>query len=145
MNDGNYQLRPPVEYENKAIYYGEWNSETNQRFGRGIQTWIDGSRYEGYWVNDKANVRGKLIHADGDVYEGEWLDDKAHGYGTYTHTDGAKYEGYWKDNMKEGYSFYTDENGKNSLILFNKDRMIKGEKPSQIEGDSTKKGSKKEV
>jgi hypothetical protein len=32
--------------------------------------WIDGSRYEGYWKKDKANVRGKLIHADGDVYEG---------------------------------------------------------------------------
>jgi hypothetical protein len=35
--------------------------------------------------------------------------------------------------MKEGYSFYTDENGKVSLILFAKDRMMKGEKPSVIE------------
>ena len=34
--------------------------------------------------------------------------------------------------MKEGYSFYTDENGKNSLILFNKDRMIKNDKPAQL-------------
>ncbi len=31
--------------------------------------------------------------------------------------------------MKEGYSFYTDENGKMSLILFHKDRMIKPNKP----------------
>ena len=30
---------------------------------------------------DKANGRGRLIHADGDVYEGEWLEDKAHGFG----------------------------------------------------------------
>lgn len=50
----------------------------------------------------------------------------------FYYANGSKYEGYWKDNMKEGYAFYTDENGKNSLILFNKDRMIKGEKPSQI-------------
>ena len=71
LNDGvTVQVRPPVEYENKAVYYGEWNIATNQRYGRGIQTWIDGSRYEGYWKNDKANIRGKLIHADGDIYEG---------------------------------------------------------------------------
>lgn len=71
LNDGvTTQVRAPVEYENKAVYYGEWNVNTNQRYGRGIQTWIDGSRYEGYWKNDKANIRGKLIHADGDIYEG---------------------------------------------------------------------------
>jgi hypothetical protein len=71
LSDGvTVQVRPAVEYENKAVYYGEWNITTNQRYGRGIQTWIDGSRYEGYWKNDKANIRGKLIHADGDIYEG---------------------------------------------------------------------------
>ena len=52
--------------------------------------------------NDKANVRGKLIHSDGDIYEGEWLEDKAHGYGVYTHIDGAKYEGNWKEDKQDG-------------------------------------------
>lgn len=48
--------------------------------------------------------------------------------------------------MKEGYSFYTDENGKVSLILFSKDRMMKGQKPSVIENENVKKvPSKKEV
>ena len=107
-------LKHTVEYENKAIYYGEWSvdsnntgksnsiSSPNQRYGRGVQVWIDGSRYEGYWKTDKANIRGKLIHADGDIYEGEWLEDKAHGFGVYIHTDGAKYEGNWKDDKQEG-------------------------------------------
>ena len=74
-----------VVYENRAIYYGEWEKNGTKRHGRGIQVWTDGSRYEGYWKQDKANVRGKLTHSDGDIYEGEWLDDKAHGYGVYTH------------------------------------------------------------
>ena len=44
---------------------------------QGIQLWNDGSIYVGYWRNDKANGKGRLIHADGDVYEGDWVSDKA--------------------------------------------------------------------
>ena len=66
-------LLESVEYENQAVYYGEWSQETKQRHGRGIQVWIDGSRYEGYWMKDKANKRGKLTHSDGDIYEGMLL------------------------------------------------------------------------
>ena len=58
-----------------------------KRYGRGIQVWADGSKYEGYWREERTNVKGKLFLADEDIYEGVWLDDKAHGYGTYTHVD----------------------------------------------------------
>lgn len=105
--------------ENGAKYEGEWYesssslylisffsrifliiicfriADSDVRDGKGIQIWLDGSRYEGYWKNNKANGRGRLIHADGDVYEGEWKDDKAHGEGIYTHVDGSRYEGHW--------------------------------------------------
>ena len=83
--------------EDGAHYKGQWNKSTNQRHGRGNQVWTDGSIYDGYWKNDKANGRGRLIHADGDIYDGYWKDDKAHGFGQYTHSDGAQYEGYWVD------------------------------------------------
>jgi hypothetical protein len=33
--------------------------------------WADGSKYEGYWTNDEANIKGKFFHANGDVYEGK--------------------------------------------------------------------------
>jgi hypothetical protein len=45
--------------------------------------------YEGFWINDKANGKGRLIHSDGDIYEGDWVSDKADGFGVYTHMDGA--------------------------------------------------------
>ena len=61
----------------------------NIRQGKGRQIWPDGSMYEGWWKDNKANGKGRLIHADGDVYDGMWLDDKAHGYGVYRHLDGA--------------------------------------------------------
>ena len=103
LTDGiSVTLKQTVEYENKAIFFGEWSDSTNQRYGRGIQIWIDNSKYEGYWKNDKANIRGKLTHSDGDIYEGEWVDDKADGFGVYTHIDGSKYEGYWKNDKQDG-------------------------------------------
>ncbi|CAG9312094.1 unnamed protein product [Blepharisma stoltei] len=91
----------PVEIENGAIYTGEWNND-KQRHGYGVQIWPDGSKYEGYWMLDKANGKGRLTHGDGDVYEGDWKDDKAHGFGIYMHTDGAKYEGQWQDDKQHG-------------------------------------------
>jgi len=58
--------------DNGANYEGEWCTQTGVKDGRGMQLWVDGSLYEGYWSEDKANGRGRLIHADGDVYDGEW-------------------------------------------------------------------------
>lgn len=88
--------RGPYELDSLSVYKGQWSKE-GLRQGRGIQLWPDGSKYEGYWLNDMANGRGRLIHSDGDVYEGEWVNDKAQGKGTYIHMDGAKYTGEWAD------------------------------------------------
>ena len=112
LNDGVPVItKQTVEYENKAIFYGEWSTINNLRYGRGIQIWLDGSKYEGYWKNDKANEKGKLTHADGDIYEGQWLDDKAQGYGVYSHLDGAQYEGYWDNDKQDGHGKETWPDG----------------------------------
>ena len=60
-------------------------------------------------------------------YEGNWAGGVREGFGTFYYANGSKYEGYWKDNMKQGLAFYTNENGKVSLINFDKDRMLKNE------------------
>lgn len=56
------------ELDHGAIYIGQWN-KNGLRWGRGTQSWPDGSKYEGYWKNDMANGKGRLIHSDGGVYE----------------------------------------------------------------------------
>ena len=48
---------------------------TKTRAGKGKMIWPDGSMYEGWWKENKANGEGRLIHADGSVYDGSWLDD----------------------------------------------------------------------
>ena len=58
--------RPMMTLENGDEYVGEWD-ELNKKNGKGIKTSRDGSKYEGYWKEDKANGRGRLTHANGDV------------------------------------------------------------------------------
>lgn len=75
------EKRQTTTLQDGAQYTGQWNVDTGERHGRGMQIWSDGSIYEGYWKRDQANGRGRLIHADGDIYNGYWKDDKAHGFG----------------------------------------------------------------
>ena len=50
---GQREQREAVTLKNGAIYTGEWLN--GMRDGFGSQKWPDGSRYEGFWINDKAN------------------------------------------------------------------------------------------
>lgn len=92
----------PKEIESNTFYYGYWNPSTDERHGYGMQIWPDGSKYVGYWKNDRTNGQGRLIHRDGDVYVGEWKDDLAHGLGEYTDAAGMKYRGQWVKDQQEG-------------------------------------------
>jgi hypothetical protein len=40
------------------------------RDGQGTQVWSDGAKYEGQWLNNKANGQGTFYHANGDIFEG---------------------------------------------------------------------------
>ena len=110
-NNETREFRDIVQLENNSNYYGQWSIQTNQRDGFGIQVWSDGSKYIGYWINDKANGLGRLIHADGDVYEGEWKEDKANGRGEYFHIDGAIFIGEWVDDKQQGNGIETWPDG----------------------------------
>ena len=70
------EIKPATSCENKTIYYGEWDTKNNKRHGRGIQVWPDGSKYIGYWQNNQAWGKGKLIHpdGDGDLYPCGWVE-----------------------------------------------------------------------
>ena len=92
-------------------YLGFWDEEANQRDGKGVMIFTNGSRYDGYWNKNKTNGRGRLIHADGEMYEGDWLDDKAHGKGMYIHKDGTIYEGDWVADNQEGHGVETWNDG----------------------------------
>jgi hypothetical protein len=95
------ELGMPVASEEGWVYVGQVNNN-GEKNGRGIYIWPDGSKYVGYWSNDKANGYGRLIRADGDAYEGYWVNDKAQGKGKYIYFNGGYYEGYWENNLQSG-------------------------------------------
>ncbi len=49
--------------------------------GTATCTYMNGSQYEGEWVNFKRHGKGKFTSADGSVYEGDWVNDKREGDG----------------------------------------------------------------
>ena len=104
-------LSCPLEQKLNHVFTSFRIIGSDIREGRGQQIWPDGSMYEGWWKDNKANGKGRLIHADGDVYDGEWEGDKAHRYGVYCHLDGAKYEGQWEEDKQHGNGVETWPDG----------------------------------
>lgn len=92
------ETRPEKILSDGVKYVGEWMSGTNIRAGKGMLIWPDGSVYEGWWKDNKANGRGRLIHVDGSMYQGGWMNDFCHGQGVYYHLNGTKYDGEWFEN-----------------------------------------------
>jgi len=62
-------------YSNGAVYRGQvkpvsGTPETEDlmgvRHGYGVQVWVDGAKYRGYWKDNRANGKGCFWHSDGD-------------------------------------------------------------------------------
>eukprot|EP00826_Nyctotherus_ovalis_P015577 TRINITY_DN14440_c0_g1_i13.p1 TRINITY_DN14440_c0_g1~~TRINITY_DN14440_c0_g1_i13.p1 ORF type:complete len:198 (-),score=18.32 TRINITY_DN14440_c0_g1_i13:174-767(-) len=82
-----------IKYNDGSLFEGQVLD--NKRHGYGKQTWPNGTKYTGYWENDKMSGKGKLEYENGDVYDCNWVDNKAKGFGELLKSDGSKYVGEW--------------------------------------------------
>jgi hypothetical protein len=57
------------QYDDGSIYYGYYNANYEKE-GYGILILPDGSKFQGFFKNNKMTGRGRLISSDGDYYEG---------------------------------------------------------------------------
>ena len=69
-----------INYDDGRIYEGEVD-ELGRQDGRGVKLVPSEYFYEGYFICDKRNGRGREIEVDGSNYYGEWKDDVCHGFG----------------------------------------------------------------
>jgi DNA repair exonuclease SbcCD ATPase subunit len=61
--------RDPIMFHDESIYHGSWNYQGKKEgFGQFIK--IDGSKYTGFWKNDKIEGKGRYIDKNGNFYEG---------------------------------------------------------------------------
>lgn len=102
IEENKYRLKNCcLKYEDGSVYVGYFNKYW-MREGYGILLLKDGSKYQGFFKENKMNGRGRLVGTKGDYYEGEFKDDKAHIFGKYVNAEGGIYVGQWKDDKQEG-------------------------------------------
>jgi hypothetical protein len=87
-----------------CVYEGSFHR--GAAHGYGVCTWLQGGwKYEGEWVRDKREGKGRLSQEeaeDGEVYEGEWKNDQWHGKGELKFNGGGRYVGDFKNHKLEG-------------------------------------------
>ncbi|KAG7242286.1 hypothetical protein INR49_023961 [Caranx melampygus] len=97
---------------------GAQSGEEGRRDGFGVKVWLDGSRYEGEFVNGLKHGRGRYTWAQGEIYEGSFYKDYRHGDGEYCWPTGQKFTGKFYLNRKEGYGQYVFPDGSTFQGLF---------------------------
>ena len=89
--------------KNKLVYDEENN----------IITYQNGEYYIGQWLNGLKNGRGTIFYRDNNIkYEGDFVNNKFEGKGRYNWENGEYYIGQWSNGLKNGRGtiFYRDNN-----------------------------------
>jgi hypothetical protein len=68
-NNKNKLKKHCLKYDDGSMYLGYFN-KLWQMEGYGVLILTDGSKYQGFFKNNKMNGRGRLINFNGDYYEG---------------------------------------------------------------------------
>ena len=89
-----------LKNNNIYTYIGKNNSTNSLKEGFGIQKWKDGSKFIGYFKNDKSNDFGKFIDNENNFLSGNFIEDKLDGFGIYLYNNGTKYIGEWVNDYK---------------------------------------------
>ena len=108
----NLKLVGPV-YQDKFIFYGQFDSKKNQKVGRGkLVNRETGGLYEGYFRDDIPFGIGRIILQNGDYYEGFTQNMKPEGKGLLVVNEGKYiFNGEFKNGLKHGIGEEQRENG----------------------------------
>jgi len=70
---------------------------------------LNGSKTEGEWCNDKEHGISKVIEINGNYYEGSFVGGKKHGHGVYYYVDEKKrYIGEWYQGIAKCGEFISE-------------------------------------
>ena len=138
INNGNLDGKGVFIWNNGIKYIGNWKKGSMD--GEGTLYDKDNKLiFEGNYIYNKKNGKGRFIYKDNEYYEGEFLDDKMEGKGIYYYQNGDKWEGYFKNNMKNGVGIMTSHNGKDVFLYeFENDNYMRSIQLNSQEIESVK-------
>ena len=64
------------------------------------------NRLKNYWKKGKIEEKGKLVLIDGSYYDGEFIEGKKSGKGLYVWNKEKYYDEEWKNDKRNGYEVY---------------------------------------
>ena len=79
--------------------------------GRGKMTYLDGSVYDGEFVDDACDGQGTAVYPDGNVFEGAWKQNTKHGHGLLKFANGDVFEGEFRHGKRHGWGRHVDGDG----------------------------------
>eukprot|EP00929_Paragymnodinium_shiwhaense_P001127 TRINITY_DN101350_c0_g1_i1.p1 TRINITY_DN101350_c0_g1~~TRINITY_DN101350_c0_g1_i1.p1 ORF type:complete len:388 (+),score=68.41 TRINITY_DN101350_c0_g1_i1:123-1286(+) len=82
-------------------YRGEWYHD--EKSGRGMELWADGSQYKGQYAKGKQHGEGTFIVGDKVLYHGQFAAGDMDGEGTFSFPDGRVYSGGWTVGHMSGF------------------------------------------
>ena len=106
-----------------ANYRYEGNFINAKANGKGTLMYKDGKRYVGEFLNSEKHGKGIYYFADSSRYEGDFKNDKLEGNGTYIYKSGNKYTGEFENGLKSGTGTFSFSNGSIYTGSFVKDRI----------------------
>ena len=72
-----------VKYNDGSVYEGELRNP-HQRDGKGVCTFTNGDKYDGYWMDDKMHGQGCYWFVGSNkMYKGQFNHGELEGYGKY--------------------------------------------------------------
>ncbi|EGR28379.1 protein kinase domain protein [Ichthyophthirius multifiliis] len=106
---GQYSMPVPLMSMNNNFlsgldYVGSTMNNTKIPREKVIETYNNGSKYEGEVKNGLRDGKGKYYYNNGGYYEGQWKDGQMNGQGTLYFPDGqTAYDGQWRNDKFQGY------------------------------------------
>ncbi|XP_057697014.1 ankyrin repeat and MYND domain-containing protein 1-like isoform X12 [Corythoichthys intestinalis] len=94
------------------------------RQGFSVQEFLDGSKYEGNFVNGLKHGEGRYTWKNGEFYEGSFYKDYRHGDGMYCWPSGNKFIGKFYLNWREGYGVHIFPDGATFKGLYHADQRF---------------------
>lgn len=108
----------------ETTYEGQWVNDQQQ--GKGKMTWNDGRSFDGSFDKGLFHGHGRMEWKTSQgimFYDGDYVKDEKQGRGKFVWPDGRAYDGEWHGGQRHGRAAYTNVQGVTKTGRFSRDKL----------------------